>query len=118
MSASLRSSRNLAQKSRGVLRPFAVAVTCTCAMAGAGIFAETAQAQTTDNYFAGRTIKLIVTQATGGFYDIGARLIAQHWGRYIPGKPNVVVQSQTGSAGVGLANRFAAGADNDGTTLG
>jgi tripartite-type tricarboxylate transporter receptor subunit TctC len=46
-------------------------------------------------------------------------LIARHWGRFIPGQPNVVVQNQTGAAGVGLANRLAAGAiENDGTVLG
>ena len=46
-------------------------------------------------------------------------MIARHWGRFIPGQPNVVVQNQTGAAGVGLANRLAAGAiENDGTTLG
>ena len=78
-----------------------------------------AHAQTPEPFFKGKTIKLIVTQGPAGYYDIGARLMARHWGRFIPGQPSVVVQNQTGAAGVGLANRLAAGAvDSDGTTLG
>jgi tripartite-type tricarboxylate transporter receptor subunit TctC len=78
-----------------------------------------ARAQTPEQFFKGRTIKLVVTQGPAGYYDIGARLMARHWGKFIPGQPTIVVQNQTGAAGVGLANRFAAGAvDNDGTILG
>jgi tripartite-type tricarboxylate transporter receptor subunit TctC len=36
----------------------------------------------------------------------------------VPGKPNVVVQNLPSAGGIGLANRFAAGADNDGTVIG
>jgi len=81
--------------------------------------ADRAVAQSPEQFFKGKTVKLVVTQGPAGYYDIGARLMARHWGKFIPGQPNVVVQNQTGAAGVGLANRFAAGAvDTDGTTLG
>lgn len=80
---------------------------------------DTAVAQSPEQFFKGKTVKLVVTQGPAGYYDIGARLMARHWSKFIPGQPAVVVQNQTGAAGVGLANRFAAGAvDNDGTTLG
>jgi tripartite-type tricarboxylate transporter receptor subunit TctC len=83
----------------------------------AGVLSQPAIAE--EPYFKGRTVKLVVTQGPAGYYDIGARLMARHWGKFIPGQPTVVVQNQTGAAGVGLANRFAAGAvENDGTTLG
>ena len=76
-------------------------------------------AQTPEQFFKGKTIKLVVTQGPAGYYDIGARLMARHWSKFIPGQPSVVVQNQTGAAGVGLANRLAAGAvDSDGTVLG
>src|SRR5262249_44701415 len=64
------------------------------------------------------TITLIVPFGPGGYYDIGARLVARHLGAKIPGKPHVVVQNQPTAGGIGLANRFAAGADNDGTVIG
>lgn len=75
-------------------------------------------AQSAEDFYTGRTISLIVPYATGGYYDTGARLVARHIGKYIPGRPNVVVQNQPSFGGIGLANRFATGAHNDGTELG
>jgi tripartite-type tricarboxylate transporter receptor subunit TctC len=93
----------------------AVLAMTTALLAGASSQAVAAE----EPFFKGRTVKLVVTQGPAGYYDIGARLMARHWGKFIPGQPAVVVQNQTGAAGVGLANRFAAGAvDNDGTILG
>jgi tripartite-type tricarboxylate transporter receptor subunit TctC len=43
-----------------------------------------------------------------------ARLLVKH----IVGRPNIVLQIQPSAGGIGLANRFASGADNDGTVLG
>jgi tripartite-type tricarboxylate transporter receptor subunit TctC len=77
-----------------------------------------AGAQGPKNYYAGRSINLIVPYDPGGYYDIGARLLARHLRRHIPGQPTVVVQNQPGVGGIGLANRFAAGADQEGVTLG
>jgi tripartite-type tricarboxylate transporter receptor subunit TctC len=91
----------------------------TMAVALLLVAVDKAAAQSPEQFFKGRTVKLVVTQGPAGYYDIGARLISRHWGRFIPGQPNVVVQNQTGAAGVGLANRLAAGAiENDGTVLG
>src|SRR5581483_1768343 len=88
------------------------------AAAMAAAAAAPAKAQTAERFYAGRTVNLIVPFAPGGYYDIGARLIARHLGAHIPGKPNLVVQHQPSAGGIGLANRFASGADSDGATLG
>jgi tripartite-type tricarboxylate transporter receptor subunit TctC len=77
-----------------------------------------ASAQSVEQFYAGKTINLIVPYAAGGYYDTGARLVARHFGRYIPGKPGIVVQNQPGVGGISLANRFATGSRNDGTELG
>ena len=79
---------------------------------------EAARAQTAEKFYAGRTITLIVPFGPGGYYDIGARLMARHFSRHIPGNPQVIVENLPSAGGLGLANRFAAGADNDGTTIG
>lgn len=76
-----------------------------------------AYAQTPEQFYAGKTIAVIVPFSAGGYYDSGGRLLARHMGQYIPGKPNMVVQNQPSGGGIGLANRFAAG-ENDGTLLG
>jgi tripartite-type tricarboxylate transporter receptor subunit TctC len=83
-------------------------------LAGAG----SASAQTAEKFYTGRTINIVVPYAPGGYYDIGARLIARHYAKHIVGKPNIIVQNQPSAGGIGLANKFAAGADNDGATLG
>ena len=79
---------------------------------------DSVSAQTAEQFYTGRSINLIVPYSPGGYYDIGARLIARHFGKHIVGKPNVIVQNQPQAGGIGLANRFASGADNDGTVLG
>src|SRR4051812_42822902 len=75
-------------------------------------------AQTAEQFYTGRNINLILPYAPGGYYDIGARLIGRHFGKHIVGHPNIIVQNQPSAGGIGLANRFASGADNDGTVLG
>lgn len=77
-----------------------------------------AYAQTAEKFYAGRTITLIVPFGPGGYYDIGARLIARHFGQYIAGRPQVIVENLPSAGGLGLANRFASGANNDGATIG
>jgi tripartite-type tricarboxylate transporter receptor subunit TctC len=77
-----------------------------------------AVAQTPEKFYAGRNINIINPYPPGAYYDIGTRLMARHLGEHIAGRPNVVVQNQSSAGGIGLANRFATGADNDGTVLG
>ena len=76
-----------------------------------------AQAQTVEQFYAGKTINFIVPFSAGGYYDSGARLFARYMGQYIPGKPSIVVQNQPSSGGIGLANRVGVG-DGDGLTIG
>lgn len=75
-------------------------------------------AQTPEQFYAGRNLTIIVPYGPGAYYDVGTRLMARHLGKHIPGRPNIVVQNQPSAGGIGLANRFATGADNDGSVLG
>lgn len=77
-----------------------------------------AHAQSVEQFFTGRTITLIVPFSGGGYYDTGARLIARHMGKHVPGKPGVIVQNQPSAGGIGLANRFAFASEKDGTLIG
>ena len=42
-------------------------------------------------YFKGKTIRIVVGFSAGGRYDVYARAIARHMGKYIPGNPSVMV---------------------------
>ena len=69
------------------------------------------------DYYAGKTIELIVGGGPGGGYDIYARTVARHLGRHIPGQPTIVVKNMPG-AGSGKAAQYITGiAPKDGTSV-
>ena len=88
------------------------------AAAWLAIGAPLACAQTAEQFYRGKTINLIVPFSPGGYYDLGARLVGRHMSAHIPGQPQIVVQNQASAGGLGLANRFGAGVNNDGLQIG
>jgi tripartite-type tricarboxylate transporter receptor subunit TctC len=82
------------------------------------LIATTAFAQTVEEFYRGRQINLIVGYGPGGGYDITARLLARHLGRFIPGNPNIVVQNMAGAASMRAANYLYVSAPRDGSTFG
>jgi tripartite-type tricarboxylate transporter receptor subunit TctC len=69
-------------------------------------------------YYQGKTIRIVVSTSPGGLYDVYARLIAQYLGKYIPGKPEVVVQNMPGGGNMVGANYVYTIAKPDGLTMG
>src|SRR5215470_13875750 len=78
--------------------------------------AESAAAQSVEQFYRGRTINFLVASAPGGINDLSARLMSRHLGNHIPGRPTIVVQNLQ-AAGLVLANRIYAGAEKDGTAI-
>ncbi len=76
-----------------------------------------AQAQDAAKFYAGKTIKIITSAGAASTYTSYPQLVAQHLGRFMPGKPNVIVQTMPGAGGVVAANYMAAIAPRDGTVL-
>ena len=76
----------------------------------AGLFAQ-------DNFFKGKTIRIIVPFAAGGGYDIYSRIMGRHMGKYIPGNPVFVVDNMTGAGGLIGVNHVYKVAKPDGLTL-
>ncbi len=70
------------------------------------------------DFYRGRAINLVVGYGPGGGYDLCARLVARHIGRYIPGSPTVVVQNMPGAGSLRAANYLYTVAPNDGATVG
>ena len=79
--------------------------------------AQSALAQTPEDYYKGKTLNLIIPNAPGGSFDLYARLAANHLGRFIPGNPSIVAQNMPGAAGMLAANYLANIAPKDGTVL-
>jgi tripartite-type tricarboxylate transporter receptor subunit TctC len=81
---------------------------------GLSTFAFSAQ----DNFYKGKTIRLIVGLAPGGGFDTYSRVIARHMGRHIPGTPTLIVENMPGAASLLAANHIYKAAKPDGLTIG
>jgi tripartite-type tricarboxylate transporter receptor subunit TctC len=68
--------------------------------------------------FKGKSIRLVVGNSVGGAMDDWGRFIAQHWGKQIPGNPDVLVQNMAGAGGIIAANYIYNVAKPDGLTIG
>jgi len=88
------------------------ALTLLCAILPAG-----AAAQSVEEFYRGKSIKLIVGSDASGEYDATARLLSRHLSRYIPGNPSIVVQNMPGASGIKSANFTYAMAQRDGTVI-
>jgi tripartite-type tricarboxylate transporter receptor subunit TctC len=79
-------------------------------------FATNASAQEQD-FYKGKTLNIVVGFSAGGGYDAYARLLAGHYGRHIPGAPQVVVQNMPGAASRRAVQYLDANAPSDGTAI-
>jgi tripartite-type tricarboxylate transporter receptor subunit TctC len=70
------------------------------------------------DFYRGKQIRLISGHPVGGDYDIGARFLAKHLSRHIPGQPVIVVQNMPAAASVVAANFIYNQAPRDGTVIG
>jgi len=96
-----------------------VAISFTIAALLAAASAVCAQGQdSVEAFYKGRQINLIVGYGPGGGYDLAARLVARHIGRFIPGTPSVVVQNMVGAGSLRAANYLYGAAPKDGATFG
>ncbi|MGE0747353.1 MAG: Bug family tripartite tricarboxylate transporter substrate binding protein, partial [Rhodospirillales bacterium] len=84
----------------------------------AAAFAVPAQGQTPAEFFAGKTITLVVGYTAGGSYDFYARFLAEFLPRHLPGKPTIIVQNRPGAGSRNAANHVYAAAAKDGTVIG
>jgi tripartite-type tricarboxylate transporter receptor subunit TctC len=70
-----------------------------------------------DDFYAGKTVRIIIGTTTAGEYGLYAQLMAQHIGKHIPGKPTVIVQTMLGGGGLVALNHLGKVAPQDGTVL-
>jgi tripartite-type tricarboxylate transporter receptor subunit TctC len=70
------------------------------------------------SFHEGKTIRIIVGYSAGGGYDLYARALSRHLGKYIPGKPTVIVENMPGAGSLISANYMFKVAKPDGLTIG
>jgi tripartite-type tricarboxylate transporter receptor subunit TctC len=77
----------------------------------------TGAAQSAESFYKGKNVSLTIGYAPGGGYDIYARLVARHYGPFIPGKPTIVPQNKPGSGSLTAANYLYNVAPKDGSVV-
>lgn len=92
------------------------------AAVAAAAFAGIAPVQAADDavkaFYTGKRIDFIVGSAAGGGYGVYAMLLGRHFGKHIPGQPQVVVQMMEGAGSLTAANYLYTRAAKDGTAFG
>lgn len=71
-----------------------------------------------EDFYAGKTIRVAVGFSAGGGYDTYARIVARHMGKHIPGNPTFVVDNMDGAGSLIAANYTYSKAERDGTFIG
>jgi len=89
-----------------------------CAVIGVGSGARGAHADPVSDFYSHKTLTLIAGFPPGGGYDTYVRVLARHYGSFIPGKPSVVPANMPGAGSMTAANRIYNDQPNDGTVLG
>jgi tripartite-type tricarboxylate transporter receptor subunit TctC len=79
--------------------------------------AQTADAQSVEDFYRGKQLSMIIGYPTGGSNDIYARAVARHIGKHIPGNPSVVPRNMPGGGSLIAANHVFNIAPKDGTIL-
>jgi len=89
---------------------------CVFSFFGLALLLCTGHAAAQD-FYKGKTIRLVVGNSVGGAMDDWARFVALYLGKHIAGSPAVIVQNMPGAAGIIAANYVYSVAKPDGLTL-
>jgi tripartite-type tricarboxylate transporter receptor subunit TctC len=76
------------------------------------------QAFAQDNFFNGKTLRIVVATSAGGGFDTYTRTIARYLGKHVPGQPTIVVENMPGAGHLIGANHMYKIAKPDGLTIG
>jgi tripartite-type tricarboxylate transporter receptor subunit TctC len=88
------------------------------ALCSIAALSASAQAQTVEEFYRGKTLNMVIGYPPAGANDVYARMAARHLGKHIPGAPTVVPRNMPGAGSLLAANHIFNAAPKDGTTLG
>jgi tripartite-type tricarboxylate transporter receptor subunit TctC len=82
-----------------------------------GAFTVGAQAQPVEEFYRGKTMEVVIGFGAGGGNDTYARLLANHIGKHIPGRPNLIPKNMPGAGSFLAVNNVFNIAPRDGTVI-
>jgi tripartite-type tricarboxylate transporter receptor subunit TctC len=77
-----------------------------------------AQAQSVEEFYKGKQIRIIISAAPATDYDMFARLISARMTKLLPGNPSFIHQNMPGAGGIIATNHLFSAAAQDGSVLG
>src|SRR5262249_52846366 len=89
-----------------------------CMLALFSVALPVSETSAAEDFYRGKSIRIVVGFSAGGGFDTYDRAIARHLGKYIPGQPGVVVENMTGAGSLIAANHVFKVAKPDGLTIG
>ena len=78
---------------------------------------ESQAASGDQDFYKGKTIRIIVGFAAGGGFDVYSRTIARHMPKHLPGNPSMIVDNMTGAGSRLAANYLYKASSPDGLTM-
>jgi tripartite-type tricarboxylate transporter receptor subunit TctC len=93
----------------------------TCALICAALMAlasPQASADPIEDFYRGKTLRMLIGYGPGGGYDLYGRLVAEFLPRFIPGNPTIVPQNMPGGGSFVAAKFMYEAAPKDGTVFG
>jgi len=102
-------------KEDALIRP----LLCRASLVALCLVAATApvRADAVADFYKGKTLSLIAGFPPGGGYDTYVRILARHYGRFIPGQPLVVPSNMPGAGSLSAANHIYGKAAPDGLSM-
>jgi len=98
---------------------FLIVAICEPAIGGQAPAAKSAyDEKAVANFYAGKTVRIVVGFSAGGGFDQYSRVIARHLSKYIPGQPAIIVDNMPGAGSIIAANHTFNAAPKDGTVIG
>jgi tripartite-type tricarboxylate transporter receptor subunit TctC len=76
------------------------------------------RADPVEDFYRGKTLRMLIGYGPGGGYDIYGRVVAEFLPRHLPGRPTIVPQNMPGAGSLLAAKYMYAAAPKDGTVLG
>lgn len=81
--------------------------------ASAGAIAQ----QSVADFYKGKTVSIVMGTGPGGSYDLYGRLVANHYGKHVPGNPAMIVEHMPGAGGATAANFMFGAGPQDGSKI-
>jgi tripartite-type tricarboxylate transporter receptor subunit TctC len=92
-------------------------LTLAAAASVAVLAAAPSRAQSVEEFYKGKDLRVLIGADVGGTYGLYATLATRYLRKYIPGQPNMIIQAMPGAGGITGLNHSYNNAPKDGTLL-